>query len=91
MNVSLTPELERFVQDEVSGGLYKTASEVIRAGLLRLQYDQQRSVPAVPQTRERLEMQLLQSIDALENGQGVDGEEMLQRLRLRMRETRAGG
>jgi len=33
MNVSLTPELEKFVQTEVTSGLYQTASEVIRAGL----------------------------------------------------------
>jgi len=33
MNVSLTPELERFVQGKVSSGLYNNASEVIREGL----------------------------------------------------------
>jgi antitoxin ParD1/3/4 len=33
MNVSLTPELERFVQDRVDSGLYGSASEVVRDGL----------------------------------------------------------
>ena len=33
MNVSLTPELERLVDDKVKSGLYQTASEVIREGL----------------------------------------------------------
>ena len=33
MNVSLTPELEKFVVNEVRSGLYQTASEVVRAGL----------------------------------------------------------
>ena len=33
MNVSLTPELEKLVQDKVASGLYQTASEVIREGL----------------------------------------------------------
>ena len=33
MNVSLTPELERFVDDKVESGLYNNASEVIREGL----------------------------------------------------------
>jgi antitoxin ParD1/3/4 len=89
MNVSLTPELERFVQNEVSGGLYQTASEVIRAGLRRLKEDQQRRLPAVPRTPEELEGQLLQSIEALESGQGVDGEEVLRRLRQRIEGTRA--
>jgi antitoxin ParD1/3/4 len=33
MNVSLTPELERFVVAKVESGLYNNASEVIREGL----------------------------------------------------------
>ncbi len=33
MNVSLTPELERFVTDKVDTGLYQTASEVVREAL----------------------------------------------------------
>jgi antitoxin ParD1/3/4 len=89
MNVSLTPELESFVQKQVSGGLYQTASEVIRAGLRRLKEDQQQRLPALPRTPEELEAQLLQSIEALESGQGVDGEEVLRRLRQRIKGTRA--
>lgn len=33
MNVSLTPELEKLVNDKVDTGLYQTASEVVREGL----------------------------------------------------------
>ena len=33
MNVSLTPELAKFVEKEVESGLYQTASEVVREGL----------------------------------------------------------
>ena len=33
MNFSLTPELERFVQERVDSGLYGSASEVVRDGL----------------------------------------------------------
>jgi antitoxin ParD1/3/4 len=91
VNVSLTPELESFVQKQVSGGLYQTASEVIRAALRRLKEDQQQRLPAVPPTLVELEAQLLQSIEALESGQGVDGKEVLRRLRQRIKETRASG
>ena len=37
MNVSITPELESFVQGCVSEGRYNNASEAIRAGLRLLQ------------------------------------------------------
>jgi uncharacterized protein len=33
MNVSLTPELERFVREKVASGLYNNASEVVREAL----------------------------------------------------------
>src|SRR5438552_41057 len=33
MNVSLTPELERMVQEKVASGKYNSASEVVREGL----------------------------------------------------------
>ena len=36
MNISLTPELEKFVQSKVSTGLYNNASEVVREGLRML-------------------------------------------------------
>jgi antitoxin ParD1/3/4 len=37
VNVSLTVELERYVQNKVESGLYHSASEVIREGLRLLQ------------------------------------------------------
>ncbi len=39
MNVSLTPELEKYISTKVASGLYQSASEVIREGL-RLLKDQ---------------------------------------------------
>jgi antitoxin ParD1/3/4 len=33
MNVSLTPELERVVNEKVESGMYQTASEVVREAL----------------------------------------------------------
>ncbi len=63
MNISLTPELAKFVEKEVESGLYQTASEVVRAGLRRLKEDQAARLPQLPKTLEELEAQLLQSID----------------------------
>ena len=41
MNISLTPELEKFVQQKVNSGMYHSASEVIRDGLRLLQEREQ--------------------------------------------------
>jgi antitoxin ParD1/3/4 len=89
MNISLTPELAKFVEKEVESGLYQTASEVIRAALRRLKEDQAVRLPQAPKTLEELETQLLQSIERLDRGEGVDGEEMFRRLRKRIKESRS--
>ena len=39
MNISLSPEFEQFVQEQVKAGNYATAEEVIQAGLARLMLD----------------------------------------------------
>ncbi len=88
MNVSLTPELEKFVQKEVQGGLYQTASEVIRAGLRRLKED--KMLPTVPRTIEELEASLITSLDRLDRGEGVDGKEAFRRLRRKIKEHTRG-
>ena len=89
MNVSLTPELEKFVEKEVKSGLYQTNSEVVRAGLRRLRQDQTARLPHPPRTLQELETQLLQSLDRLNSGEGADGEDAIRRLRKRIKETRA--
>ncbi|MCE0498119.1 MAG: type II toxin-antitoxin system ParD family antitoxin [Methylacidiphilales bacterium] len=86
MNVSLTPELEKFVEQEVDSGLYQTASEVIRAGLRRLKQDQARQLPPTPRTLGELETQLLQAVEALDAGKGVSGGKVFSRLRKRIKE-----
>ena len=89
MNVSLTPELEKFVTNEVDSGLYQTASEGVRAGLRRLKEERELRALRVPATREELEAQLVAAVDALEAGRGVNGEAVFRRLRNRIKETRA--
>lgn len=42
MNVSVTPELEKFVQELVSSGRYHSASEVFRDGLRLLEQAERR-------------------------------------------------
>jgi antitoxin ParD1/3/4 len=89
MNISLTPELAKFVEKEVESGLYQTASEVVRAGLRRLKEDEAARLPRTPKTLEELETQLLQSIERLDRGRGVDGERVFRRLRKRIKDSRS--
>jgi putative addiction module CopG family antidote len=44
MNVSLTPELERFVAGRVASGRYQNNSEVVRAALRLLQVQESKDV-----------------------------------------------
>jgi antitoxin ParD1/3/4 len=90
MNVSLTPELEKFVEQEIDSGLYQTASEVIRAGLRRLKQEQVRQLPPTPKTLEELETHLLRAIEALDAGKSVSAGAMFGRLRKRIKESRRG-
>jgi antitoxin ParD1/3/4 len=67
MNVSLTPELERLVQEKVESGLYNSASEVIREALrLLLEQDELRRL-----RREELKRQIMVGIEQLDNGRTV--------------------
>ena len=88
--MSLTPELEKFVEKEVNTGLYQTASEVVRAGLRRLKEEREVRLMRLPATLAELESQLLQSVESLDAGKGVSGEEVIRRLRKRIKEARAG-
>ncbi|MEA5507594.1 type II toxin-antitoxin system ParD family antitoxin [Halotia wernerae UHCC 0503] len=56
MNVSLTPELEKWVQSKVETGMYTSASEVIREGLRLLK--EQDALKAIRLAELRQEIQL---------------------------------
>ena len=79
MNVSLTPELEKFVQKEVAGGLYQTASEVVRAALRQLKAAKQ-SQPVFAGD-QRLEKRLLEGVARYERGEHLEGETAMVELR----------
>lgn len=88
MNVSLTPELKQFVENEVATGLYQTASEVVRAGLRRLKEDQQARPLKTPTTLAELEADLLRSAESFDAGRGVAADEVFKRLGKRAKARR---
>ena len=65
MNISLTPELERLVQEKVASGLYNSASEVIRESL-RLLHERDR----IREIRlEELRKEIQKGVSQLEQGE----------------------
>lgn len=76
MNVSLTPELARFVDGQVQGGLYSTASEVVREGLRILaEREKLREL-----RREELRKKVQAGLDELDRGEGLDGDAVFEEI-----------
>src|ERR1700712_1209663 len=48
LTASLTPELTSLIAEKIAGGRYRTASEVVRAGLRALEKEDAQSVPLAP-------------------------------------------
>ena len=67
MNVSLTDELEQFVQSQVSSGMYYSASEVIRDGLRLLKERELLRQIKIEELRKEIQ----KGIDSLETGESV--------------------
>ena len=61
MNVSLTKELERFINDRVGSGLYTTASEVVRAALRLLEEHEQLKATRLESLRKDIKKGLADS------------------------------
>ena len=77
MNISLTPELEEFVDGKVESGLYNNASEVIREGLRLLKEHDEIRV----KWREQIERGWLQA----QRGEVVDGPKAMAEIRRRIK------
>ena len=81
MNVSLTRELEKLVNDKVKSGRYLSASEVVRDALRLLE------------ERDRLQELRLEELrkeirKGLNSGPSIDGEEVFRELRQKVQKRR---
>jgi antitoxin ParD1/3/4 len=86
MNVSLTPELEKFVNEKVASGMYYSASEVICEGLRLLK--EQETLKAM--RIEELKQEIAIGISQADQGRFVDGEATLKNIKEKSRIRRQG-
>lgn len=67
------PHFERFIRDQVSGGRYASASEVVRDALRLLEHEEQRREAVLAGLRADVRL-------GLDSGPGQDAEAVFQRL-----------
>lgn len=88
MNVSLSSEIEKFIESQVESGKYPSAEEVIVAGI-RLLEERERIYKG---RFEELKREIMLGVEASERGEVVDGETVFSQLqqKLQKRRERAG-
>lgn len=79
MNVSLTPELEKYIQKKVKTGRYSSASEVVREALRVLEQKEQEYERELAEFQAELD----RGIAELDRGEGIDGEKFFEDLKKR--------
>ncbi len=76
MNVSLTPELDRYVEEKVKSGRYRSASEVLRESLRIMQQVEEERQARLAALRGEID----RGLGELDRGMGVDGDAAFDRV-----------
>jgi antitoxin ParD1/3/4 len=84
LNISLTPELEQFVQAQVQSGMYHSASEVIREGLRLLK----RLNPSPQEVKDWYNTQIADALNEASRGETLSGEASYQLLQSKLKSLR---
>jgi antitoxin ParD1/3/4 len=84
MNVSLTPELDKFVAGKVESGRYNSASEVVREALRLLEEHDHARIAQIAAFNHELEARLA----SLDRGEHVKPEAARQRFEQKSHERR---
>jgi antitoxin ParD1/3/4 len=77
MNVSLTPELEQFVESRVASGRYRTASDVVREGLRLLEEREQARETALEELRGKIR----RGVEQADRGELLEGDAAFEEIR----------
>jgi antitoxin ParD1/3/4 len=86
MNVSLTPDLEKFIQSKVASGLYTSASEVVRESLRLMHTQDDLQAHRVTQLNQAINVGMQQ----LKKGQKANAKEAYQRLKQKIEHAKKG-
>jgi len=86
-NVSLTPELDKFVEAQLASGRYQSASEVFREGLRLLQEREEQRKAALDEVRKKVR----EGLDAAKRGEFFDGEAVLREILAESKKRRGKG
>jgi antitoxin ParD1/3/4 len=84
MNVSLTPELEQFIQSQIESGKYASTDEVILAALRAFE-ERERIYKG---RFDELRQYILVGVEASERGEVVDGEIVFSQLQQKLQQLR---
>jgi antitoxin ParD1/3/4 len=84
VNISLTPELDAFLESRVKSGRYQTTSEVVREALRLLERQERGREEAFQQLKAKLERGAAEA----ERGELLDGDLVFEELREMIEERR---
>lgn len=81
MDVSLTPEIEQFIQSQIKSGRYNSATDVIQAGIQLLE-ERDRIYKG---RFEELRQEVAIGVEQLDRGERLDGRAAIEQLRQRFK------
>lgn len=83
MNISLTPDLEKYVHKKIDSGLYTSASEVIRESLRLMHTYDDLQKQRISEINQAIEAGLLQ----LNAGEKIPASQSYQQLKKKIKQT----
>lgn len=86
MNISLTPDLEKYIQDKVRGGLYTSASEVVRESLRIMHTFEDVQKKRIKELDDTIALAMKQ----MQRGQKVSGDESYKKMKEKIKNISQG-
>jgi antitoxin ParD1/3/4 len=83
MNISLTRELEQYVHDKVSSGLYTSASEVVRTSLRLMHAQEGLQTQRISQLNQAIDI----GLEQLAKGQKVEGSVSYEKMKNKIKKA----